>query len=138
MVDHVLERGCARRPALEEGTHALVITEGELDALAAICSGYRFVVSVPDGAPPPGSPGTTGPGDEATGKFAFLWNNRERLKRVKRLTLAVDNDPAGGQLRQELVRRLSAARCSFVQYPDGCKDLNDVLIKLVLTAFARC
>jgi twinkle protein len=115
--------------ALEEGTHALVITEGELDALAAICSGYRFVVSVPDGAPPPGSPTTTEPSDEATGKFAFLLNNRERLKRVKRLILAVDNDPAGEQLRQELVRRLSAARCSFVQYPDGCKDLNDVLIK---------
>jgi twinkle protein len=115
--------------ALEEGAHSLVITEGEFDALTAICSGYRFVVSVPDGAPPPGSPGTTGAGDEATGKFAFLFNNRDRLRRIKRFILAVDNDPAGEQLRQELLRRLSAARCSFVQYPDECKDLNDVLIK---------
>jgi twinkle protein len=116
-------------PALEEGTHELIITEGEFDALTAICSGYRFVVSVPDGAPPPGSPTTADPGDEATGKFAFLFNNRDRLKRVKRFILAVDNDAAGEQLRQELLRRLSVAKCSFVQYPDGCKDLNDVLMK---------
>src|SRR4051812_49073976 len=39
-------------PALERGDHALVITEGELDALAAIQSGFPFTVSVPDGAPP--------------------------------------------------------------------------------------
>jgi twinkle protein len=38
-------------PALERGDHALVITEGELDALAAIQSGFPFTVSVPDGAP---------------------------------------------------------------------------------------
>jgi twinkle protein len=119
-------------PTLEAGTHPLIITEGEPDALAAICSGYRFVVSVPNGAPPPGNSKTVDPGDganEATGRFAYVWNNRDRLKRVKRFTLAVDNDAAGEQLRQELLRRLSPARCSFVQYPDGCKDLNDVLIK---------
>ena len=39
-------------PALERGDHALVITEGELDTLAAIQSGFPFTVSVPDGAPP--------------------------------------------------------------------------------------
>ena len=40
-------------PSLHDGRHALVITEGEMDALAVIQSGYPFVVSVPDGAPPP-------------------------------------------------------------------------------------
>jgi twinkle protein len=114
-------------PALEEGTHPLIITEGELDALAAIGCGYRLVVSVPDGAAPPGTQADAA--NEATGKFAFLFNNRERLKRVKRFILAVDDDAAGEQLRQELLRRLSPARCSFVQYPEECKDLNDVLKK---------
>ncbi len=39
-------------PALHEGRAALVITEGECDALTAIDCGYPFAVSVPDGAPP--------------------------------------------------------------------------------------
>jgi twinkle protein len=116
-------------PALQDGTDALIITEGEPDALAAICCGYRFAVSVPDGAPPPGSPKAIDPADEATGKFAFIWNNRDRLKRIKRFMLAVDNDEAGEHLRQGLLHRLSAARCAFVEYPEGCKDLNDVLVR---------
>ena len=39
-------------PALEAGHQALVITEGELDALTAIECGFPLSVSVPDGAPP--------------------------------------------------------------------------------------
>jgi twinkle protein len=116
-------------PALVEGKDALIITEGEADALAAICSGFRQVVSVPDGAPPSGNSKEAGPTDEATGKFGFIWNNRDRLKRIKRFILAVDKDKAGEHLRQGLLHRLSAARCSFVEYPDGCKDLNDVLVR---------
>ena len=64
--------------------------------------------------------------DDQSGKFEFMWNNRDRLKRIKRFILAVDNDTNGKHLANELVRRLSAARCLFVTYPEGCKDLNDV------------
>ena len=39
-------------PALEAGHQALVITEGEIDALTAIECGFPLSVSVPDGAPP--------------------------------------------------------------------------------------
>src|SRR5690606_17144539 len=39
-------------PALIDGSAALVITEGEPDALATLTAGYQFAVSVPDGAPP--------------------------------------------------------------------------------------
>jgi twinkle protein len=39
-------------PALEAGHQALVITEGEIDALTAIEAGFPLSVSVPDGAPP--------------------------------------------------------------------------------------
>jgi twinkle protein len=116
-------------PALEHGTHPLIITEGEPDALAAICCGYPLAVSVPDGAPPPGNSKASDTADDVTGKFAFIWNNRDRLKRVKHFILAVDNDEAGEHLRQGLLHRLSAARCSFVEYPAGCKDLNDVLVR---------
>lgn len=121
-------------PTLETGQNALVITEGELDALTAIDCGFPLTVSVPDGAPPVSDgddPAELAPveGSESSGKFEFLWNNRDRLKRIKRFILAVDNDRPGQRLAAELVRRLSASRCFFVEYPIGCKDLNDVVMQ---------
>jgi twinkle protein len=122
-------------PALADGHLPLVITEGEIDALTAIDCGFPLAVSVPDGAPgvPEGqSPDELepiNPTQENKGKFEFLFNNQERLKRVKRFILAVDNDPPGRRLAAELERRLSAWRCFFVTYPEGCKDLNEVLVR---------
>ncbi|MGK9053377.1 bifunctional DNA primase/helicase [Neorhizobium petrolearium] len=126
---------CMDDPGLEDGTKALVITEGEIDALTAIDCGFHTTVSVPDGAPPvrdgedPSKLDDVNPDDDATGKFEFVYNNRHRIKRIKRFVLAVDNDGPGRRLEAELLRRLGAARCSFVTYPDGCKDLNDVRMK---------
>lgn len=108
-------------PGLEQG-QPLVITEGELDCLAAVDAGFPFAVSVPDGAPPPAR-------GEAQAKLEYLWNNRDRLKKVRRFILAVDADEPGQRLADELCRALSASRCSFISYPMGCKDLNDVLLK---------
>jgi twinkle protein len=120
-------------PALETGQLPLIITEGELDALTAIDCGFPLTVSVPDGAPPVpdgADPAELEPiADERSSKFDFLYNNRDRTKRIKRFVIAVDNDPPGQRLAAELVRRLSASRCSFVEYPVGCKDLNDVLMQ---------
>jgi twinkle protein len=121
-------------PALENGSQALIITEGELDCLTAIGCGFPFAVSVPAGAPPARFDAEEAqvpadPENERTGRFEFLWAHRDRIKRIKRFVLAVDADPAGQQLAAELVRRLTAARCYFVEYPAGSKDLNDVLMK---------
>lgn len=132
-------------PALEDGRQALIITEGEIDALSAIDCGFPFTVSVPDGAPSvpkdkaPEQLDELNPETEGSGKFEFMYNNRDRLKRIKRFIIATDSDGPGKRLAAELVRRLSPARCSFVQYPDelvegvdgerrACKDLNDVLM----------
>ncbi len=117
-------------PALADGRLPLVITEGEIDALTAIDCGWPLSVSVPDGAPPAVVDlKDQEPTDDSVGKYEFLWNNRDRLKPVKRFIIAVDNDPPGQRLAEELVRRLSAARCLFVTYPTGCKDLNEVLMQ---------
>lgn len=123
-------------PGAIAGHMPVVITEGEIDALTAIECGFPITVSVPDGAPSvqegddPDALPPLDPGSESSGKFEFLWNNRERLKKIKRFILAVDNDAPGKRLAAELARRLSAARCWFVEYPPGCKDLNDVLMQL--------
>lgn len=130
--------------ALSRDDKALIITEGEIDALTAIDCGFPHTVSVPDGAPPvregddpEALPEENFEGEER-GKFEFVWNNRERLKAIKRFVLAVDNDAPGQRLAAELRRRLSAARCSYVVYPDGCKDLNDVLLRHGRDAVTRC
>lgn len=125
-------------PALADGTHALVITEGEMDALAVATSGYPFVVSVPDGAPPARNAdgalievpeGTDDINPLEDTKFSFLLSDWEALSHVKRIIIAVDADEPGQRLASELVRRLDRVRCLFVTFPDDCKDFNDVLVK---------
>lgn len=126
---------CMDDPALEDGRKPLIITEGEIDALTALDCGFHTTVSVPDGAPPvrdgedPENLEDVNPDDDKHGKFEFVYNNRDRIKRIKRFVLAVDNDGPGMRLAAELVRRLGAARCAFVTYPQGSKDLNDVRVQ---------
>jgi twinkle protein len=125
-------------PTLIEGRAALVIVEGEIDCLSVIETGNPFVVSVPDGAPPardshgnlvevPAGTADIDPAKDA--KFAFIANNWERLSRIKRITIATDNDEGGLRLAAELVRRLGRVRCSFVTWPEDCKDANEVLVR---------
>ena len=131
-------------PSLSEGLAPLIVVEGEIDCLTAIDCGFPFAVSVPDGAPsvrdgedptdlPPADPVA-----DKTGKFEFIWNNRDQLKKIKRFIIAVDKDKPGQRLEAELLRRLSPARCSYVTYPDGCKDLNDILMKHGQAAVTKC
>lgn len=123
-------------PSLHDGTHALVITEGEMDALSVISAGYPFVVSVPDGAPPardadgqlidvPDSTYDIDPNDDD--KYAYILNDWELLSRIKTIIIATDADEPGMRLSKELVRRLDRIRCKFITYPAGSKDLNEVL-----------
>lgn len=124
-------------PSLQDGSHPLVITEGENDALAVATAGFLFVVSVPDGAPPardasgkliPVPENTYDIDPDRDDKYAFILNDWEALSKIKTIIIAVDNDEPGVRLQKELVRRLDRIRCKFVTYPDGCKDLNDVLL----------
>lgn len=134
---------CMDDPALAEGHKPLVVTEGELDALTAIDCGFYLTVSVPDGAPPvpegkePEEVDEADPEEDAKGKFEFVWNNRHRIKKIKRFIIAADNDGPGRRLSAELVRRFGPARCSFVVYPEGCKDLNDVRMNFGPDAVVR-
>ena len=48
---------------------------------------------------------------------------------AKTVILCTDSDGAGNHLRDELSRRIGREKCFRVNYPDDCKDMNDVLIK---------
>lgn len=108
-------------------TKPLVITEGEIDALSCIEAGWSNVVSVPGGAPVKISEGRVDPSEDK--KFGFIWEAKSILDKVPAVILAVDADIPGVALKEELARRIGKSKCKTVTYPEGCKDLNDVLVK---------
>ncbi len=100
-----------------------IVCEGELDKLSFDMCGddLRASISVPFGAPSLKSTSFKDL-DES------LEHSHEKLSGVHRIVLAVDNDPAGKKLEEELARRLGKERCWRVIWPDGCKDANEVLV----------
>lgn len=100
-----------------KGEKEAVIVEGELDCLAMYEAGIYNVVSVPNGA------------SKGTQKLEYLDNCWQDFEGKERIYLMTDNDEAGQSLREELARRLGKERCFRVEYPEGCKDANDVLLK---------
>lgn len=109
----------------------LIITEGELDAVAAIQAGFPRTISVPDGAPPPGE--RTAEDLAAGGKYAWIDEIRPLLSldRCPEIIIASDGDDNGAALLQDLSVKLGRYRCKFLTYPKTkagrMKDLNEVL-----------
>jgi twinkle protein len=104
------------------GMEAIIITEGEMDALSMVQAGYNNVVSVPDGAIAPNSQATDR-------KFSYLLSAEEHIMNATTVILAMDDDPSGHAMRDELSRRIGKEKCYRVTYPTDCKDMNDVLMK---------
>ena len=113
---------CLKDPKVRNGQAPLVITEGEWDALAAIQAGFQFAVSVPNGAP-----GTPTENLDTAKRYEWVDRHADALAGVKEFVIAADNDQAGYNLATDLVALLGADRCRFIDYPSGCKDLNEVL-----------
>lgn len=123
--DCLVDAGLSEQP--------LIITEGEFDAIAAIQAGYWRTVSIPGGAP-------SEPTDEplGRGKYAFIEGARDALEPIQRIIIAADADGPGAALLSDLTTLLGAARCQFLRYPEGCKDLNEVLLKHGEAATCAC
>lgn len=100
-----------------EGEDEAVIVEGEIDCLTMHECGIYNSVSVPNGA------------SKGNGKLEYLDNCWEYFEGKKKIILATDDDDAGMSLREELARRLGKERCFTVEYPEGCKDANEVKLK---------
>jgi twinkle protein len=101
----------------------LVIVEGEFDKLALAEAGIISAVSVPNGAPPPGS-------SNYASHFAYLDSAADVLEQVGEFVLACDADAPGRHLADELARRLGPERCRRVEWPEGIKDANEALVVL--------
>lgn len=93
-----------------------IIVEGEMDALSFFESDFKHVVSVPNGA-------TNG-----NINLDYLDSSYSFFEDKQKIYLATDNDEAGINLRNELIRRLGAEVCYLLNFED-CKDANEYLIK---------
>lgn len=124
--DHRMDKGgrlCFWNGDAITGQSEIIITEGEFDALAAITAGFERVVSVPNGAP---SKSIEDP--LSAQHYAYLWDYEDALKRIERFVLATDADKPGRALARDLAAILGPERCRLVDYPEGCKDLNEILV----------
>ena len=91
-----------------------ITVTGNCDALSLAEVGIRNAVSVPTGCE----------------NFQWLDNGYDWCGQFKKIILFGDNDPPGRKMINILVKRLGEERCYVVdEYPPGCKDANDILVK---------
>lgn len=108
-----------------EGQKEVVICEGEMDALAFIEAGMKNVVSVPNGAVMKVVDKDVSQLDDT--KFQFIWRAKEVIENAEKIIIATDDDTAGIAMAEEMARRVGKDKCWKLEYPDGCKDANDIL-----------
>lgn len=94
-------------------TDDCTIVEGEFDSMSMHEAGIYNSVSVSNGAH----------------STKCIDNCYEYFLKKKKIVIATDNDEAGRKLREELTFRFGVDRCYYVEFPDDCKDANEVLIK---------
>lgn len=107
----------------------VIWVEGEIDKLSVEEAGFISCVSVPDGAPAVES-------RSYSNKFDFL--DCPEIADVMTHIIAVDDDPPGHRLEEELIRRLGREKCLIVKWPEGCKDANEVLTKHSADVLEQC
>jgi len=107
-----------------KGAKTIYITEGEMDALTLIQAGYDSgVTSVPDGAPNPTA-------NNLDTKFSYFnAESQPFFEDAEKVILLTDSDENGKFLEKELARRIGKEKCYRVEYPESCKDINEVLVK---------
>lgn len=121
-----VSRGLYNEDVLRSGDGPVVITEGEIDALSAMQAGYSRAVSLPDGW------------TEDNGKRDVLVEAEPLLRQSPYVIVAGDNDDAGRGLPKTVANILAGHDVRFAEWPEGCKDANDVLVKFGEGKLARC
>lgn len=118
-----------------EKSSDFIICEGEIDMLSFTEAGVANATSVPNG-----SSSFTRDEDRRDAKttMAFLWTAKAHIDKAKRIVIASDSDEPGTKLAGELARRIGKHRCWTVDFPEGCKDANDVLLKHGVETLRDC
>ena len=104
----------------------IVITEGEIDCLTVIQSGFHRAVSLPDGWTEQGN------------KTECLVASEKALRNSPCVIVAGDADKAGESLPRAIANILKGHPVRYVTWPDGCKDANDVLMAFGEGEVAAC
>lgn len=111
----------AMPPEAHKSSLALVLTEGEIDTMTVAFAGIHSALSLPDGVVK----------DAAQGKKIDVPMKycADLISRYDSFILALDGDAASKAAVNEWADRLGRHRCRIVKYPEGCKDMNQVLVK---------
>jgi twinkle protein len=99
-----------------KGQDCAIWCEGEFDQLSYFEAGYKFAVSVPNGA------------QKVNQNLVYIDNAINELDGIKTHYISSDNDEPGRALRDELIRRFGSENCKLIEL-DECKDANEFLIK---------
>lgn len=101
-----------------------LFTEGEVDCMTWVECGYEHAVSAPNGA-------------NANMEYLDDYID-EYFEPLDVVYISVDNDRKGMEFRYELLRRFGSARCRIIDYPEPCKDINEVLVTYGKNAVIEC
>lgn len=100
----------------------VVVCEGEMDAASCVEAGIKNPTSIPNGA-------FDKRAKNIEYKLRYCDIHADALEDTERVVLAFDDDEPGHLTMSEVARRFGKERCWIAQYPEGCKDLNEVLQK---------
>jgi twinkle protein len=100
---------------------AVVIVEGEIDALSVYESGWTNVISLPDGAALSATDAKLNALDHPDVKHL--------LDNVEIIVIATDADEPGRKCAAALVEKLDEVKCWMVEWPDGINDANALLAR---------
>src|ERR1051326_1425553 len=132
-----LVKGCQRpmyglQHLIEDGHIAskkLFVCEGLIDKLAMYEAGYKFCLSVPNGSPF-GEENSHGINPQPTAlRFMDDADAQAVFDYVDEVVFTTDDDYPGRRLRDEMAKRIGVDKCRIVEWPKGCKDANDVLMR---------
>jgi twinkle protein len=103
-----------------KGQKEIIVCEGEFDCLAFEVAGFTNVTSVNQGAPNVND-------KNIDKKLECITNSYELFENAEKIYIATDNDENGRRLKEELIRRFGAEKCSLIDF-NQCKDANDYLL----------
>ena len=56
-------------------------------------------------------------------------NAKKKHDECQKVVLAMDSDKSGQAMAEEFARRIGKDKCFKIEYPEDCKDANEVLVK---------